>query len=162
MPDFWLDSAALIEAKNGPYSFDIVPGFWEFLEQKGDDRIVGSCLLVYEELQDQQDELARWARGQHERGFFLEPDSDVQSAYREIANWVKNNHQFRSQHIAPFLEGADAWLIAHARVQGGKVVTQETPQPEAKKPKIPDVARQFRVDTVTVFDLLRELGARFH
>jgi hypothetical protein len=162
MPDYWLDSSALMSAKNDFYGFDIVPGFWRLLEQKGGEGIVGSCLLVYDELTAIDDELARWARQQKEKGFFLDSGEDVQAAYRRIADWVENNERFASQHVAPFLDGADAWLIAHAQVQGGKIITQENSQPLARKPKIPDVANNFGVLTLTVFDLLRQLGASFN
>ena len=33
MSEFWLDSNLFIEAKNGPYAFDINPGFWLALER---------------------------------------------------------------------------------------------------------------------------------
>jgi hypothetical protein len=32
MARFCFDSNVLIEAKNGPYAFDIAPGFWSWLD----------------------------------------------------------------------------------------------------------------------------------
>jgi len=58
MPEFWLDSDCLMQSKNRYYGFDIVPGFWAFLEQKGKDGIIGSCHRVYTELQSVKDELS--------------------------------------------------------------------------------------------------------
>jgi len=159
MPELWLDCNCLIESKNRYYGFDIVPGFWAFLEQKARDGSVGSCLLVYNELQAQEDELSEWARRQNDKGFFEAPDASVQAVLGTIANYV-NNH-YEPPYASHFLAGADPWLIAHASVHGGRIVTQEVSAPRSKTPKIPDVAAQFGVKTLNIFQLLRELGASF-
>jgi hypothetical protein len=146
MPKFWLDSSCLIESKNRYYGFDIVPGFWAFLEQKAKDGIIASCLLVYTELQELEDELSRWAREQKEKGFFVAPDASVQAVVSDVSQYVSNRYDMH--HVAKFLAGADPWLIAHAKVDGGRIVTHETPAPTGKKPKIPDVAGVFGVETI--------------
>lgn len=159
MPEFWLDSDCLIQSKNFYYGFDIVPGFWHFLEQKAKDGIIGSCLLVYEELQGSEDELSQWARDQNEKGFFVAPDGSVQAVLGQVSEHVNSRYE---KHLgAAFLGGADPWLIAHAKVGGGRVVTHETAAPRGKAPKIPDVANEFGVETLVLWKLLRELGASF-
>ena len=40
MQRFCLDSNVFIQAKNGPYGFDIVPAFWEFLDKKAEEGII--------------------------------------------------------------------------------------------------------------------------
>ncbi len=154
MPDFWLDSCCLIEAKRGYYGFDIVPGFWAFLERKAEDGTIGSCRLVYEELQELEDELSKWAREQNEKGFFVDSGAPVQAVLSEISEYVTNSYERR--WADEFLDGADPWLIAHAKVDGGKVVTLEVSAPAGKKAKIPDVAREFGVNTSDLLQFLRE------
>lgn len=62
MPELWLDADSFITPKRGPYSFELVPGFWAFLQQKAKEGIIGSSLLVYDELQNgSEDDLVKWA-----------------------------------------------------------------------------------------------------
>ena len=160
MPEYWLDSDTFIESSKRFYHPDIVPGFWTFLQQKGEETIIASCLRVYEELQYLQDELSKWAAELYDTGFFVAPDARVQAALSEIADHVKNNYP--DHNASKFLDGADPWVIAHAKVHGGRVVTFETQvPPTSRKPKIPNVADRFGVRTVDVYRLLRELGASF-
>ncbi len=159
MPSYWLDANVLIRAKNEYYPFDFAERFWQFLEQKGAEDIVASCRAVYDELQKKEDELKAWAAQQHANGFFWEPDEQVQEKYGRIGDYVAAN--FRAEFSAPFLGGADAWLIAQAVAHGGVVVTLEKPAPTSNKPKIPDVASQFGVQTADPFAVLRALGFRF-
>ena len=58
------------------------------------------------------------------------------------------------------MDGADPWLIAYAKALGGRIVTFETPQSEARKPKISDVASYIGVDSIVLWDMLQELGWR--
>ena len=160
MPEYWLDSNSFIEPSKGPYHPDIVPGFWTFLEQKADDGVIASCLRVYEELQRLQDDLSKWASKVNARGFFVAPDPSVQAAFGEIADHVKNNYP--DHNASQFLDGADPWLIAHAKAHGGKVVTFETRAgPISRKLKVPNVADRFGVNTLDLYRLLHELSASF-
>lgn len=160
MPEFWLDSNSFIEPNKGPYGFDIAPGFWTFLEEKANDGTIASSLLVYDELQSGvEDELHDWANQRKANGFFVEPDASVQTAFRQIADYVKNNYP--DHQASQWLDGADPWIIAHAKVHGGKVVTFEKRAPHSSKPKIPDVCDQFDLKTLNIYELLRELGASF-
>lgn len=78
MPDFWLDSDTFIRAKNEAYGFDIAPGFWDFLDQKTGEGIIGSSTTVYHELIDEgSDDLASWVEQRERSGLFIEPDALV-------------------------------------------------------------------------------------
>ncbi len=158
MPNFWLDADSLIRAKNGPYAFDIAPGFWTFLEQKAAEGIIASSVTVYKEFEDYgaEDDLLQWAKQQKDAGFFIAPDSFVQTVFRQIADYVNNTYP--QYQASEFLDGADPWIIAHAKVYGGRVVTFETAAPSTKKPKIPDVGHQFEVNCLNVYQMARELG----
>jgi len=69
---YLLDSDALITAKNGPYAFELCPGFWAWLDVAPSSRKVRSVQAVLDELIVQEDELAQWARSRER--FFLPPD----------------------------------------------------------------------------------------
>ena len=157
MPEFWLDTNSFIEPKKGPYGFDIAPGFWAFLEQKINEGIIASSVTVYDELENgAEDDLLQWAKQQKDAGFFIAPDPLVQTAFRQIADYINNTYP---QHQASkFLDDADPWIIAHAKAYGGRVVTFETAAPNAKKPKIPDVGNQFEVYCLNIYQMVRELG----
>ena len=69
MPDYWLDSDSLIQTKNGPYGFDIAPSFWSFIEQKMNEGVISSSVMVYGELENgDEDDLLLWAKQQKENG----------------------------------------------------------------------------------------------
>lgn len=63
MLNFWLDTDSLITPKNGPYGFDIAPGFWKFLEQKATEGTIASSVTVYSEIKEgAEDDLLQWAK----------------------------------------------------------------------------------------------------
>lgn len=159
MPDYWIDSSVYIQAKNGPYGFDIVPGFWAFLDDMSDAGAVSSTSLVYDELVlDSEDELAEWAKKRRGSPLFIEPDEHVQRAFAGIAQHVVESYE--PNQAAQFLRKADAWLIAHAVAHGGKVTTQETRVgATSKKVKIPNVCDAFGIESVSMYLMMRELGA---
>lgn len=157
MANFWLDTNSLIEPKNGPYGFDIAPGFWKFLGQKVSEGIIASSTTVYNELEDgAEDDLLKWARSQKQLGFFIEPDNFVQTTFREIADYV--NKIYPQHQASEFLNDADPWIISHAKTYGGKVVTFETRAPLSKKPKIPDICQLNHIDCLNIYQMVRELG----
>ena len=156
MPNYWLDADSLIRTKNGPYGFDIAPSFWSFIEQKMNEGIVSSSSMVFGELENgDEDDLLIWAKQQKENGHFIDPDAAVQTILRQIADYVNENYP--PFQASTFLSGADPWIIAHAKAHGGMVVTFEVPAPNSNKPKIPDVAAQFHVETLNIYQMVREL-----
>ena len=159
MPDYWIDASVFIQAKNGPYGFDIVPGFWAFLDGMSQSGAVASSSQVYDELiADSEDELSAWARERRGPPLFVEPDDRVQEALGGIADHVIGSYE-RNQ-AAQFLRGADPWLIAHVVAYGGSVATQETRvDASSKKVKIPNVCDVFGIESVNMFRMLRALGA---
>lgn len=160
MPRFWIDSDALIRAKDNGFAFDLAPDFWDrllVLAEAGDLR---SPIRVHAELKDGTDELAEWVKEHRER-LFTEPSAEVQQKYREIADFVEANYS--QEKAKDFLAGADAWLIAHACVDGGEIVTMETRTKQVQytsKARIPDVSAHFGVTCITVWEMVRLAGMR--
>ncbi len=158
MRKYCLDSNILIQAKNGPYGFDIASSFWELLDQKFEEKVITTCMLVYKELADGNDELAAWIRERRDNGCFIEPDKDVQDNFKKIADFINENYP---QHeAAEFLSGADPWVIAYAKTINAVVVTQEKlVSDDSKKVKIPNICKKFGVPYVDTYQMLRELKA---
>ena len=129
------------------------------MDDMADVGAVSSTSLVYDELVlDSEDELSEWAKSRRGLPLFTEPDGDVQRAYADIAQHVVMSYE--SNQAAQFLRKADAWLIAHAVVNGGKVATQETKVgATSKKVKIPNVGEAFGIESVNMYQMMRELGA---
>ncbi len=160
MTRYCLDANVLIQAKNGPYGFDIVPRFWAWLDEMFADQTIYSSVMVFKELIEGRDELSTWARDVGNRGFFVEPSEEVQRCLAEIADYVVSRYE--AQQAQSFLAGADPWVIAQSRIDSAVVVTQEAPAGiNSKKVKIPNICDEFHVRYVNTYGMMRVLGARF-
>lgn len=175
MADFWLDTDSLVRPHREFYRFVTVPKFWEFLEQKAKEGVIASSQFVLEELEkgkprkakpheskpdkDKPDKLLTWAKSQQDV-LFQAPTDSVQKIYAQIAESVEGNSKYGKHWVQEFLAGADPWIIAHAKALGGRVVTfEKPPEPNSKRVKIPDVAAQFGVECISLWDMLSELNA---
>jgi hypothetical protein len=161
-PNYWLDTNALIESKKRWYRFEVVPGFWAFLDAKVAEGLISSPLRVYEELVDRtDDELAAWAKDRKGPPLFVDPSEEVQHALAEVVNHVNTNFG-PTKATNDFLNGADPWLVAYARVLGGTVVTLEAGSTPGKTPKVklPDVCDDFDVAWDSLFEMVEQLGMR--
>jgi hypothetical protein len=155
----WIDSNVFISSKNSWYGFDIVPAFWTFLEQQASLGVIKSPMAVHKELCDQEDELSTWAKTQRET-MFIDPDEPVQREYSAIVNHVSRT--YKGPDSVRFLARADPWVIAHAKAENGIVVTLEARVgDDSKKVKIPNICEHFGVSYVTLWEMLRSLGASF-
>ncbi|MFA5689640.1 MAG: DUF4411 family protein [Kiritimatiellales bacterium] len=159
MPRFCFDSNVLIQAKNGPYPFEIFPAFWNWFGDQIKSGTVYSSYFVYDELIRYDDELSEWVKEYKE--LFLEPDENVQKKYAEIVNQVQQS-DCPSANIDKFLAGADPWIIAHALVATDVLVTHEKRVgADSKKIKIPNICDTFgSVECIDTYQLLKRLSAR--
>ena len=108
---YLIDANCFIEPKNRYYSFDICPGFWDWLDQQNQLGILYSIDKVGQELTAQNDDLAKWSK-QKGANFFLPLDSAAFSSMTQIAGWVASpSAGFTPQAIPKFLGGADPFLI---------------------------------------------------
>jgi len=160
MPPYCLDADTFIQAKNRHYAMDVVPAFWSWLDQQAANGAIFSPMMVYDELAKGNDELAEWVKARKGSGLFVEATAPVQAVVGEIADYV--NAMYRQEHAQYFLEGADAWVTAHAKVGSAIVVTHETlVAANSRRAKIPNICQRFDVPWIDVFQMLRDLGARF-
>lgn len=149
-----LDTSALVGAWRRAYPPDVLPSLWDkhlpSLIGAGDLRATREVEI---ELEQQDDELLRWAQAQ--KDLFLEVDEPVQRSVRQIlSSYPKliNPHSGRS--------GADPFVIALAHVRGCAVVTEEKPR-SLVNPKIPDVCAAMGIRCMSFLDLIRDQGWRF-
>ena len=158
MADYWLDTTVFVSpSREGYYSFDLAPTFWQLLEQKAADGILASTRKVCDELIHRRDNLSAWVEAREHSPLFVDPNQQVQDAFQRVADYVMKNYRYHRG--AEFLGGADPWLIAHAIVDNAKVVTHETPNSLiAQEVKIPNVCKAFSIQAITLFEMFRELN----
>lgn len=163
-PPYVLDANVFIEAKRRYYAFDINPGFWGSLVEHAQKGQVESIDRVKKELEDGNDNLAEWATGHFSQFFVSTDDQVVIQKFKKMMRWVNQNDQFSDAAKAEFAdsEEADGWLVAYAKAKDRTVVTHEELNPDIqKKVPIPNVCREFDVDYVDTFDMLRTLNVQF-
>lgn len=165
MPDFWLDADSLIAAHRGAYRFSFNPPFWNFLEMKAQEGILGSPQIVFDDeiastnKIEEKDSLELWAR-ELKGILFLPPTDSVQVEYAKVVNYIQTCGKYTNPNTAKCLSGADPWLVAYAMALGGKIVTFEASAPKSKDPKIPDVANEFGIKCINLWDMLEVLKFR--
>ena len=158
---YLLDANTLIEAKNRYYQMHICPGYWTWLTRGKEAGTLASVGSVGAELRRGTDDLAQWAVA-HADLFMPESDEATQIAFAEVASHVAKAHAMKAGALDEFLGGADAWLIAKARVTSTTVVTHEQLNPDARRKfLIPNVCQHFGVGFINTFDMLGRLSARF-
>jgi predicted nucleic acid-binding protein len=158
---FLLDSNTLIAAKNGPYHFDVCPGFWDWVLKKSGEGVVLSVTGVGEELRGGSDELAVWAATPARDLFESTENAQTVKSLVAVNTWVMQQN-YKEANRAAFFAKADPLLVAHAHAHGYTVVTLESKvDAQSRKVKIPNVCEAFRVPWITPWALLRQQGARF-
>lgn len=156
----WLDADVYIQAKNGPYPFDMIPGFWVFLAEQLELGNIRSPKMVYDELTDGNDILASWCKNRRNKGICVKADKTVQDCFRKITNHVYDKHKYKPRHAGVFLQGGDGWVIAHAMATNGVVVTQESEKTKKTKVKVPTVCKEFGIKCINTYEMLAQLKAR--
>ena len=152
-----LDTNIFIDAANAYYTFDLAPGYWDFLVQLFDSCHAVSIKSVYDELGEagDGDPLKDWARANKQH--FVAPDSRVVACYQRVIAWAKNNYD--SPAVVEFQRVADSWIVAHALAHGWVVVTHEKSAPRSKgRIKNPDAGAALGVECLNPFMMLRDRG----
>jgi len=157
--EFWVDTAGLIEASNRGYAFDLVPGFWPFLVEQAKAGRIACPITVYTELTDETyGPLRDWAVTHRDTPLFVNPNEAVQRTCTVVGDHVRGKYE--PFYYAPFLAGADPWLIAHVKTDGGVIVTNEILKGlKAKKVKIPNVCDELGLPPpIELYEMARRLG----
>jgi len=162
-PHYLLDADSFIRSKREHYAFDFCPAYWDaLLRGFAADRLL-SIEPIRKELLRGKDALADWVRDEApEEVFEAVDDAGVQAAYAKVIQWAEKHPQYSRAAKQAFAKSADPWLIAFAATFGHLLVTYEVSQPTSKALiKLPDAARQFSVDCIPPYVMLRQLKVRF-
>ena len=86
----------------------------------------------------------------------------VQEQYIVIVNHIEALPNKSRASVNAFLDSADPWLIATAALTGEIVVTQEKlVASNSHKIKIPNICKDFNVQCINTFNMLKDLDAKF-
>ncbi len=160
-PQYLIDANTMIEAANVYYTFKRVPGFWSWVAEQSANGTIKSVSLVKDEIEFPS-ELVEWVEEIEVNGFFIDVSTpEIQKVFKQVAKYVMAQN-FGPEHKAKFMNGADPWIIAAAKVHNCKVVTQEkSVGANSKKVKIPDVCTALQVEYLNTFAMTDELNASF-
>lgn len=152
---YLLDSNVFIEAKNRYYPFDVVPGFWDWIEAAQQTSSVYIIEAVRDELVDANDDLSTWIKAMPAP--FILPSTGISiDILRSLSAWASSSGQYSAAAVAEFLSIADYFLVAHARTISATVVTNELPAPAARRRiKIPDACNALGVSYLSPFQMMR-------
>ena len=163
---YLIDTNSLITPQHQFYPFDFAPSFWVQLEAHIISGKVAILDIVKDEILRGKDELQEWmaAIGIGEHIDHREPE--ILTYYGQVLQYVQENPCYKESALHEWAKAsvADPWIIATAMAKGYTIVTFEicnlnlSEKQPSKNAKIPDVARAFGVQTVTLYDMMRALS----
>ena len=163
------DTNVVLAAQATYYRPSICPGFWQFMTHRHWAELLFSLDVVHAELlanaeKYDAEHLQVWlAQHSSEERFFLSTDDDAVDRERtRMIQIIEANSSYNPSQVEKFINGADLWLIAYAKVHDCVVVTEEQPADDAySKVRIPDICAQFGAPCRSTFDMLEELDIAF-
>ena len=161
---FILDSNAYITPHRNYYAGDIIPTYWDKLVPHISAKEIVLLDMVRAEIEKGQDSLAEWLLEQDFEICWHATPKIVQN-YGQIMNYIQNCGYYNEKGLDSWAQNdvADPWIIASAMANGYTVVTFEqsvgnlTHMGIIGKVKIPDVAKYFGVECISLFEMMRKL-----
>ena len=148
---YLLDANVLITSKRTYYPLERVPEFWDWLVECGNRLQVKIPVEMYEEIDQGDDDLRRWLRGNRDA---LVLDEEIDADLVEIVTTRGYARDLDDEELERV--GADPFLIAHAYRDRERriVVTAEVTKPSLRRAnrRIPDVCRDLDVHCCTAFE----------
>ena len=162
---FVIDSNILMNSKNSYYAFDLLPQFWDILRQHILD---GNILVIDKVLQEilvGEDEPTRWIKTIPSDVIYSTRLGNVIKEYQKVINRVASSGYYKSLAVAEWSQEkiADPWIIAVASLEKAIIVTSENRISNLKdgipkkNAKIPDIADEFNIQTIDLFQMMRDL-----
>ena len=164
MSGYLLDANVLITPHKQYYPFDFAPSYWKQLANVLRRKDATILRVVSNEILDKMnDSLSEWLNE-------IKDDIKIPSVKRNQE--VHDNYALVLQYIQTcgFYTNTAllnwAWLIATAMNNDYKIVTNEQPSGNLSRknlqnnPKIPDVAKHFQVQCISLFDFMRAMNFR--
>jgi hypothetical protein len=160
---YLLDANSFIRSKREHYAFDFCPAYWDALLRGFQRARLLSIEPIRKELLRGKDVLANWVRDDLPDTFFVAVDDPtVQATYARVIQWAEKHSQYSRAAKQAFSNSADPWLVAFAATLRDVLVTYEVSQPTSKALiKLPDAAKEFDVETMPPYVMLRQLKVRF-
>jgi hypothetical protein len=163
---YLIDANSLITPHLSYYPFDFAPGFWTQIEKLIQDGRIAILDLVKDEILKGNDSLKDWMDGLSIGTRIDHREEKILKQYALVLQYIADNRCYKPSALQEWSKQsvADPWLIAAASVYHQVLVTFETPNNglndkfPSKQAKIPDVAENFGVKTITLFQMMRELG----
>ena len=158
-----VDSNIFITASRKYYLFDIAPGFWNQLVEKGNSSII-LIDKVKDEIYRNEDDLSRWLEDS-EKSFNVKYSEDIEviNNYKEIITSVNNSEVYNQHAKDVYAKSADSWLCAHSKTYKYIVVTEEKYRPNSRNNiKIPNVCEEFNIEYIDFLTFIRKLKIMFN
>lgn len=166
-PRFLIDTNCVVTPYNDYYRprYVLSNPFWERMRQLVKSGEVGILTLVRDEIvkgAQEGDWLAEWVQSVADEVIDPKQNSEIVDNYGEIMRYVANpiNAFSRNAQQSWMRDGvADPWLVASAREYDAAIITFEKyvkriPNQPAAGAKIPNIAREYGVSCVSLFDFM--------
>lgn len=154
-----IDSNIFVQSKNFEYSFQYCQIFWDMILSCAQQNMICSIKSVHQELNQKNDELKNWLDDVLLPACpdFFENNFTSMSSYAQVLNWSTNHSKYTVAAKKEFAEysRADAHIVAHALENSYGIITAEKQDNATKRIKIPNVAHEFNIQTLTLFDFLK-------
>ena len=128
---------------------DIYPSLWSKIGDLMENGTIISSQEVYDEIMIGGDDLEKWAKARKE--CFLPSSVPVQQEVRAILVSHRGLVEGGSTK-----NSADPFVIALAKQEHCKVVTEESRTRNVKSPKIPDVCDAYQIECIDFVGFARE------
>lgn len=124
--------------------------------------------MVKSEITQGNDALSDWMNNLDIGTLVDRRQPGIIARYSEVLTFLQDDPRYQEAALHEWSRGsvADPWLIATAADKGYTIITLEkpvaglSPRNPSKRPKIPDVAAAFDVQTKDLFYLMRQLNFR--
>lgn len=165
---FLIDANSFITPHLTYYPFDFAPSFWSQMEERISDGSIVILDMVKDEILHGNDSLCEWMTSLNIRTYVDHRMPDILRNYGKVLQYVQNHPCYKQSALQEWSKAsvADAWIIATAIACGYTIVTFEkavgnlSERNPSKNAKIPNVASEFGVSVVSLYDMMRTLG--FH
>lgn len=150
-----IDTSALIEGWYRRFPPDIVPGFWDNLDELIQNGNLKATEEVLVELEKKHDVIHNWVK--ERENLFILIDEEIQFVVREILSNHKTLIDSRRNRSS-----ADPFVIALAKINSSIVITEELPTQSDNRPHIPDVCDALNIEYINLIDLSTIENWKFH
>jgi hypothetical protein len=135
------------------------PTFWSHIDKLIAEGKFWSTREVRREIEHNCpfEHVSEWVKFHHE--IFRVPTVEEQKVVREMFKAQKGRDLVRRNNILKGLPVADPFVIAAAKISGGKVITRESFK--AGGARIPTICKDLGVECINLEDFLTAEGIRF-